>query len=294
LLLPSILVVFSEVSSILNAFKTVDGFSQRFADAYNTDADEFSSLPRLLGSEISIFKKSPSVQAQIDSGPLNIDTAHTLVFKDATFAFNPLDPPIIDNTSFFVKRGSLTSIIGPSGSGKSVLVKIILGLYSLQSGGIYFDGDLLDSNTIQCIREKIAYIPQEPFIYSGTVTENLLHGAFNASAEDILELSKATGFYEIVNMHPQGFNRVLNDGGTDLSGGQRQLLQLTRALLRKPQLLLLDEGTSALDNVTEAKIVSLLKKREITTLSISHRKTLIDSSTDILTFANRSITRSGH
>ena len=96
-----------------------------------------------------------------------------------------------------------------------------------------------------------------------------------------------------MNQHPQGFNRILNDGGTDLSGGQRQLLQLTRALLRKPQLLLLDEGTSALDNLTESKIISLLNDRNITTLSISHRKTLIDSSSDILTFSNRSISRSG-
>lgn len=291
LLLPSVLVVYNEITTILNAFKTVDGFSQRFCDAYNTVADANSSLPILFEHNILISNQPKSTPITIDA-PSTIATSHPLEFVNATFSFNPLDLPIIDNSTFFVGRGSLTSIVGPSGSGKSVLVKIILGLYALQSGAIYFNGSLIDSNSIQAVRQDIAYIPQEPFIYNATVADNLLHGAFNATSEEILELSKATGFYDIVNQHPQGFNRILNDGGTDLSGGQRQLLQLTRALLRKPDLLLLDEGTSALDNVTESRIISFLNDRQITTLSISHRKTLIDRSTDILHFANRSITQS--
>lgn len=291
LLLPSVLVVYNEIATILNAFKTVDGFSQRFCDAYNTVADANSSLPILFEHNILISNQPKSTPIAINA-PSTIATSHPLEFVNATFSFNPLDLPIIDNSTFFVGRGSLTSIVGPSGSGKSVLVKIILGLYALQSGAIYFNGSLIDSNSIQAVRQDIAYIPQEPFIYNATVADNLLHGAFNATSEEILELSKATGFYDIVNQHPQGFNRILNDGGTDLSGGQRQLLQLTRALLRKPDLLLLDEGTSALDNVTESRIISFLNDRQITTLSISHRKTLIDRSTDILHFANRSITRS--
>lgn len=291
LLLPSVLVVYNEIATILNAFKTVDGFSQRFCDAYNTVADANSSLPILFEHNILISNQPKSTPIAINA-PSTIATSHPLEFVNATFSFNPLDLPIIDNSTFFVGRGSLTSIVGPSGSGKSVLVKIILGLYALQSGAIYFNGSLIDSNSIKAVRQDIAYIPQEPFIYNATVADNLLHGAFNATSEEILELSKATGFYDIVNQHPQGFNRILNDGGTDLSGGQRQLLQLTRALLRKPDLLLLDEGTSALDNVTESRIISFLNDRQITTLSISHRKTLIDRSTDILHFANRSITQS--
>lgn len=293
LLLPSILVVFNEITTILNAFKTVDGFSQRFSDAFNTQPDEFSSLPKLVDPEFSLFTQSSSGSARISQFPLTIATDHPLEFIKATFAFNPLDPPIIDNSSFFVRRGSLTSIVGPSGSGKSVLVKIILGLYSLQSGAIYLNGTLVDPISIQKLREVIAYVPQEPFIYNASITKNLIHGTINSTNEDILELAIATGLYDIVIQHPMGFNRILNDGGTDLSGGQRQLLQLTRALLRKPQLLLLDEGTSALDNLTESRIISLLNDRQITTLSISHRKTLIDRSTDILNFANRSIARLG-
>ena len=290
LLLPSILVVFNEISTILNSFKVVDGFSQRFSDAYNTESDTYSSLPKLLEHDIPVFTTHSSQPLRTDrSSPQRIQSDHALEFVNATFSFNPLDPPIIDNTSFFIRKGSLTSIIGPSGSGKSVLVKIILGLYTLQAGGVYLDGLLIDSNTILTAREHIAYIPQEPFIYNATVADNLLHGAFSATSDEIIELSKSTGFYDIVKQHPQGFNRILNDGGTDLSGGQRQLLQLTRALLRKPKLLLLDEGTSALDNITESKIIDLLISRKVTTLSISHRKTLIDRSTDILQFHNRTL-----
>jgi len=294
LLLPSVLVVFTEIATILNAFKTVDGFSQRFSDAYHTEPDSLSSLPNLLRDDIPVFDSKPaSDSSSTNPQARSISTDHSLEFVKATFAFNPLDPPIIDNTSFAIKKGSLTSIIGPSGSGKSVLVKIILGLYTLQSGGVYFEGSLIDSNSIFSVREKIAYIPQEPFIYNATITDNLLHGAFNASRDEIISLSKATGFYDVVSQHPHGFNRLLNDGGSDLSGGQRQLLQLTRALLRKPHLLLLDEGTSALDNLTESKIIDLLHHRQITTLSISHRKTLIDRSSDILQFSNRSLTAIG-
>ena len=294
LLLPSVLVVFTEIATILNAFKTVDGFSQRFSDAYHTEPDSLSSLPNLLRDDIPIFNTSLASNASPHNQPeKSISSHHSLEFVNATFAFNPLDPPIIDNTSFVVKKGSLTSIVGPSGSGKSVLVKIILGLYTLQSGGVYLEGSLISSDSIFSVREKIAYIPQEPFIYNATITDNLLHGAFNATRDEIISLSKATGFYDIVTQHPDGFNRVLNDGGSDLSGGQRQLLQLTRALLRKPHLLLLDEGTSALDNLTESKIIDLLQRRQITTLSISHRKTLIDRSSDILQFSNRSLTPIG-
>ena len=290
LLLPSITVVFTEISSVLNAFKVIDGFSQRFSDAFQTNEDSKSSIPQLVGDEIRIFSNNTEKVACLNQNEsIVIENDSTLQFSDARFAFNPLDPPILNNCTFKVRKNSLTSIVGPSGSGKSVLIKIILGLYSLQSGSIYFEDTHMNETTIHNVREKIAYIPQEPFIYNASISDNLTHGAFNATHEEIIELSKATGFYSIVNRHPKGFHRILNDGGTDLSGGQRQLLQLTRALLRKPKLLLLDEGTSALDNLTESKIIDLIKSERITTLSISHRKTLINESTDILEFSNQKI-----
>ena len=290
LLLPSITIVFTELSSVLNSFKVVDGFSQRFSDAFHTDEDPKSSIPQLVGNDICIFSDDLNHK---NTSPISnqylTESGTILTFKDATFAFNPLDPPILNAANFTVRKSSLTSIIGPSGSGKSVLIKIILGLYSLQSGAIYFEDLLIDEISIHNVREKIAYIPQEPFIYNASILDNLTHGAFDATQDEIIEYSKATGFYNIVTKHPQGFDRILNDGGTDLSGGQRQLLQLTRALLRKPKLLLLDEGTSALDNLTESKIITLLKSNHITTLSISHRKTLIEASTDILEFSNQQL-----
>lgn len=290
LLLPSITIVFTELSSVLNAFKVVDGFSQRFSDAFHTDEDTRSSIPSLVGDDIKIFANKSNSSPRINNQKvITLDTDAVLEFIDASFSFNPLDAPLLANSSFKVNKNSLTSVIGPSGSGKSVLIKIILGLYNLQSGSIYFDGDYINDNSIHLLRENIAYIPQEPFIYNASVFDNLTHGAFNATQDEIIELSKATGFYEIVNKHPNGFNRILNDGGSDLSGGQRQLLQLTRALLRKPKLLLLDEGTSALDNLTESRIITLLKERRITTLSISHRKTLINASTNILEFSSQKL-----
>ncbi|ABE04573.1 ABC transporter ATP-binding protein [Rickettsia bellii] len=231
---------------------------------------------------VTIIDKSPIVHNNYsDLKPVN---SISLEFKNVNFSY-PSRPnlKILNNISFKIDSTQFIGIVGRSGSGKSTLMQLLLRFYVQESGIILVNNQdiaLLNPNEI---RKLIAYVPQEASIFSGTIKSNIMFGN-DSSEEEITEIIKITGIADFTDKIPDGINAKIGEKGVRLSGGQKQRIALARALLRKPQILLLDEAMNALDSQSEQKLLSSIRdimKGKIV-ISIAHRISSIESADNIL------------
>lgn len=194
-------------------------------------------------------------------------------FSDVTFAYpGGSGVPAIQNLSFKVKNGESLAVIGPTGSGKSTIAWLLLRFYNVNSGKIRINGQDINKLNINTVRNNTAIVPQKAMLFSGSVARNLRWGDKDASVKRLQEAAAAAQADFITRM-PKGFESVLGSGGVNLSGGQKQRISIARALLKKSAILLLDDATSALDAVTEAKVRNSLnlKSRNQTVITITQR-----------------------
>ncbi len=198
-----------------------------------------------------------------------VDSFNGIELKNITFGYK--DEIILKNLNLSVEKNKITAITGESGSGKSTIFKLLLGLYEAQNGSITVNGDIpLDTS----LRGIFAYVPQGNMILSGTVRENLTICNENVTDEEIIKATKAAEIYDIIADLPEGFDTELSERGGGLSEGQLQRISIARALLTKAPVLLLDEATSALDEATETKVLNNIRDIEgKTILFVTHRNT---------------------
>lgn len=204
------------------------------------------------------------------------DLKGDIQFKNITFRYGTRKP-VLEGVNIHIKQGERIALVGGSGSGKTTLSKLLLNLYSPESGEIMINGYNLNDIQIEALREHIAYIPQETFLFSGSIMENLSIGLENVTLDEIMEAAKKAQAHEFINELPFQYNTRLEENGSNLSGGQRQRLAIARALLRKPDILILDEATSNLDSITEWAIENTIEKysKGMTTIIIAHRLSTI-------------------
>ena len=184
---------------------------------------------------------------------------------------------ILQDINLKIEKGQKVAFVGESGSGKTTLSKLLLHLYAPESGDILINGRNIEDIQLECLREKIAYIPQETFLFSGSIYENLTLGMDNVTMEDVVEAAKMAQAHDFINELPLRYDTRLEENGANLSGGQRQRLAITRAMLKKPDILILDEATSNLDAITERALDKTLNEytKDITTIFIAHRLSTI-------------------
>lgn len=184
---------------------------------------------------------------------------------------------VLNNINLSIKKGQKVAFVGESGSGKSTLAKLLLHLYEVESGEIMINGQNINDIKIDVIRDRISYIPQETFLYSGTIMENLTFGGRGYKTDSIINATKQAQAYDFIQNMPQRFNTRLGENGGNLSGGQRQRLSIARSLLKKSDILILDEATSSLDASTERLLDESLKEfaKDKTTIMIAHRLSTI-------------------
>ena len=210
--------------------------------------------------------------------------SQALVFDALTFSYADQPHPAIRNVSFSVAAGSTLGIVGTTGAGKSTLLRLLLRHYPLQQGDIFWDGISLSDYSLQALREQLAWVPQEPFLFSASVAENIALARPNASQEDIERVARLAAVHDDILRLPQGYLTPVGERGVSLSGGQRQRVAIARARLADAPLLLLDDALSAVDTGTETHILQHLRaaRRGRTVLIVSHRLSAVADADDIL------------
>ena len=204
--------------------------------------------------------------------------------------------PVLNNISIDIKKGETSAIVGSTGSGKSTLIKLILRLYDSTSGEIKFDETSIKDLEIESLRNKIGLVSQDIFLFEGTVFENIAYGNLDATNEEVWEAARLSESDKFINLLPNKENTIVGERGQKLSGGQRQRISIARAILKNPEILILDEATSAVDNETEAAIqrsINTLKKGR-TVIAIAHRLSTIRNAEIIYVLEDGRVVESGN
>ena len=243
---------------------------------------------------INVFLKE---QPEIESGKgVNISAIQgSLEFKKVSLSYPETGITAIDNISLRIPAGSTLGIIGNIGSGKSTLLDLILRLYDPTSGSITLDGHNLKDFTLTELRSAIGYVPQNAFLFSESIEDNIRFGSPKASIEEIQKMAKNAAVHNNIVKFKEGYKTLLGERGVTLSGGQIQRVSIARALIKDPQVLLLDDCLSAVDTYTEEEILKNLKSltKDKTTLIVSHRISSLKHADQIIVFENGKIVQQG-
>lgn len=199
-----------------------------------------------------------------------------IVFKDVSFRYGTRQL-VLEDINLTIKKGQKVAFVGESGSGKTTLSKLLLHLYKAESGNILINDNNIEDIQIEKLREKIAYISQETFLFSGSILDNLSLGLDYATMDDVIEATKSAQAHDFINELPLRYETRLEENGANLSGGQRQRLSIARAMLKKPDILIMDEATSNLDAITEKQLDKTISEysENMTTIFIAHRLSTI-------------------
>lgn len=205
-------------------------------------------------------------------------------FKDVAMSYDKSDNYDIENISFKVKRGDTIGIIGGTGSGKSTIVNLILRLYDVQKGSVLVENKDVREYNLHELRGKIGLVPQKSVLFTGTIAENIRWGKEDATMEEIKRAADIAQASEFIERMPEGYNSKIYRGGTNVSGGQRQRLTIARAMVRRPDILILDDSFNALDYLTDANLRKALKLQTnaMTTFIVTQRASTIKSADQII------------
>ena len=256
--------------------------------------DTFDLYQRAMASfkRINALKNT---QPDIQNGSIVAGSIEKFIsLEDVKFSYVD-NFPVLNDVSINIKKGSTTAIVGSTGSGKSTLIKLLLRLYDVKAGKIKFDDkDIRDLN-IHSLRKTIGLVSQDIFLFEGTVFENIAYGNLEASNDDIWKAAKLSESDEFINLLPNKEDTIVGERGQKLSGGQRQRISIARAILKNPEILILDEATSAVDNETEAAIQRSLDtlKEGRTVIAIAHRLSTIRNADIIYVLEKGEIVESG-
>ncbi|HEY5586616.1 MAG TPA: ABC transporter ATP-binding protein [Ruminiclostridium sp.] len=235
----------------------------------------FIMIPRASASGLRISEVLDMVP-DITDAPKTIlanKASGYLEFKDVSFRYPGAEQPAISNVTFSAKPGELTAIIGGTGSGKSTLVSLIPRFYDVENGSVLVDGVDVREMSQESLRAKIGFVPQKNVLFSGTISENISYGKDNATLEEISHAAEVAQATHFISEMEGGLEHVMAQGGTNVSGGQKQRLSIARALVRKPEIYVFDDSFSALDFKTDARLRAALKKEtaDATVLIIAQR-----------------------
>ena len=207
-----------------------------------------------------------------------------ITFENVDFKYKDSEERILKNINLTVKKGETVAFVGNSGGGKSTLVNLIPRFFDVSSGAIKIDGVDIKDYDVKSLRKNIGIVPQETFLFSGTILQNIKYGKRDATFDEIKEAAKKANAHDFIENLEEGYNTEIGERGVKLSGGQKQRIAIARAILENPQILILDEATSALDNESEKLVQDALEKLmgNKTTFVIAHRLTTIENSDKIV------------
>ncbi len=196
----------------------------------------------------------------------------SIAFDHVTFGYDPYFP-VINDVSFEVKPGEMIGVVGHSGAGKTTLVNLLCRFYDVTNGAIRIDGEDVRDLSMDEIRQQVGMVLQSPYLFRGTLAENIAYGKPDATYAEIVRASKAANAHDFITAMPESYDTIVGEGGSGLSGGERQRISIARAILHNPRILILDEATSSVDTETERQIEEALDElvKGRTTIAIAHR-----------------------
>jgi ATP-binding cassette, subfamily B, multidrug efflux pump len=272
-------------------------YVQRFFDPIRSLTMQYSVMQRAMASGQRIFEVldvKVEVEDKPDAQPLG-ETDGSVVFKDVTFGYLP-DQPVLKNINFEIKPGETVALVGPTGSGKTSTTALLHRFYDIWEGEIKIGGKDIRDVTQESLGETVAMVLQEPFLFTGTVFENIRYHKISATAEEVEAAAKAVGAHDFILKLADGYNTILGQRGGSLSIGQRQLISFARAIVADAKILVLDEATANIDSFTERQIQEalavMLKGR--TGIVIAHRLATVRGADRIIVLQEGEIIETGN
>lgn len=256
--------------------------------------DTFDLYQRAMASFKRILNLRDETPSIIDGNKEYETLENGIMLNNAVFSYTQ-GFEVLKKINLNIEAGKTTAIVGSTGSGKSTLIKLLLRLYDLDSGEINFDSTELKQLKLESLRRNIGLVSQDVFLFEGTVFENIAYGNLDASNEEVWNAANQSEATDFINQLPNKENTIVGERGQKLSGGQRQRISIARAILKNPEILILDEATSAVDNETEAAIQRSLDmlKQNRTVIVIAHRLSTIRNADKIYVLENGEIVESG-
>ncbi|MES1991179.1 MAG: ABC transporter ATP-binding protein [Pseudomonadota bacterium] len=275
---------FSFITALLMAYEPAKRLA-RLNVQFHSNMVIVAGLYDLLDQSVTTAELPDAVDLKIREGNVRLDQVAFAYGKSRALSGFTLD----------VKPRSVTALVGPSGGGKTTVFALIERFYDPQEGTITIDGQDLRDVTFESLRSNVALVTQEPFLFNGSVRENISYGKPNASEEEIFEAARNANAHEFIIELPNGYETPVGDGGNRLSGGQRQRITIARAMLRNTPILLLDEPTSALDAQSESNVQEALDRlmRDRTTIVIAHRLSTVRNANMIYVMEHGKVLQSG-
>ncbi|MEX2370193.1 MAG: ABC transporter transmembrane domain-containing protein [Bacteroidales bacterium] len=262
-------------------------------------ANVFTQIQRFLGATEDLFEIFNEVPEELDEKSTvatGQEIGGAISFREVSFTYPERpDEEVLKNINLTIQPNQLAALVGPSGAGKTTITALLMRFYAPSGGTIFFDGKPAENFSLSAIRKQIALVPQDIFLFGGTIGENIAYGKPDASEAEIWEAAEKANALEFIQRFPKKFETVVGERGTQLSGGQRQRIAIARAVLKDPGILILDEATSSLDSESEKLVQDALEKlmKGRTSIVIAHRLATIRKADQILVMDSGRIVETG-
>lgn len=280
---------YGRLMAFVGYFALIYGPIEQLADVSNWWSETLNAVQRLF----EIRDAQPDVRPA-ENPVIPKESKGEVEFRDVTFSYVE-NRKVIDGVSFSIPAGKTLGIVGQTGAGKSTLANLLTRLYDVKSGGIYIDGVNIKDLPFEYLRENIAIVSQETYLFRGSILENIRYACPTATREQVIAAAKTASAHDFIIKYPDGYDTEIGFGKKELSGGEKQRVSIARALLRNPKILILDEATAAMDTQTERNIQAALDRltQNRTTVIIAHRLSTLRNADNLIAIENGRVAESG-
>ncbi|MBE6692381.1 MAG: ABC transporter ATP-binding protein [Ruminococcaceae bacterium] len=280
---------YGRLMAFIGYFALIYGPIEQLADVTNWWSQTLNALQRLF----EIRDAKPDVM-ESENPIIPKESRGEVEFKNVCFSYVE-NRKVIDDVSFSIPAGKTLGIVGQTGAGKSTLANLLTRLYDVKSGGIFIDGVNIKDLPFDYLRQNVAIVSQETYLFRGSILENIRYACPNATKEQVINAAKSASAHDFIIKLPDGYNTEIGFGKKELSGGEKQRVSIARALLRDPKILILDEATAAMDTQTERNIQAALDRltKNRTTVIIAHRLSTLRNADNLVAIENGKVAESG-